>query len=334
MSHAHAAPQTGHDAGHPHLAHHFDSPEQQFASGKLGMWVFLATEVLMFGGLFCGYAVWRSNDPDSFVYGHQLLETHWGAINTVILIASSFTMAWAVRTSQLGKTRATTLLLALTLLGGVGFMVIKGIEYTAKFDHGTGPGMWFNEEKVRAYYGGGHGAHAEDASSAGGAAQAGAVGAAAGQTAANGAGAGETEPGDAAAADGAFRTSWPSAGDAPDGLAPDVAVAVAGEDAVQPVLLPVGAGYGEQDAGAAEHKLTADQVIRSARFLDIYFAMTGLHGIHVLVGMGLIGWILLRNLRGAFSAAYYTPVDLVGLYWHLVDLIWIFLFPLLYLIHT
>jgi cytochrome c oxidase subunit 3 len=299
------------------------------------MWVFLSTEILMFGGLFCGYAVWRRNDPASFAFGHQLLETHWGAINTVILIASSFTMAWAVRTSQLGKTRATTLLLALTLLGGVGFMVIKGIEYSAKFDHGTGPGMWFNEEKVRDYYGGGHGAHGEAASDAGGgAAQA---DAAAGQTAAEEAGAGDTEPGaaeTAAAADGAFRTSWPSAGDAPDGLAPDVAVAVAGEDAVQPALLPVGAGYGEAQAGAEEHKLTADQVIRSARFIDIYFAMTGLHGLHVLVGMGLIGWILLRNLRGAFSAAYYTPVDLVGLYWHLVDLIWIFLFPLLYLIHT
>src|ERR1700712_1573482 len=92
--HAHA-----HD---PHLAHHFDTPEQQFSSAKLGMWIFLGTEILMFGGLFCAYAVYRHNHPDVFAYAHQFLNKWLGAINTLVLITSSLTMAWAVRSSQLG----------------------------------------------------------------------------------------------------------------------------------------------------------------------------------------------------------------------------------------
>src|SRR3954470_11963174 len=113
-------PRDGHANGHnPHLAHHFDTPEQQIASGKLGMWVFLATEILMFGGLFCAYAVYRHNHPEVFEAAHKQLDKTWGAINTVVLISSSLTMAWGVRLAQLGRNKGLIITLILTLLGGV-----------------------------------------------------------------------------------------------------------------------------------------------------------------------------------------------------------------------
>jgi len=275
----------------PHVAHHFESAQQQNSTGKLGMWVFLATEILMFGGLFCGYAVLRHNDPTAFEHGHRILDTMMGAINTVILIASSFTMAWAVRTAQLSKQKATVVLLCLTFAGGCGCMIIKYMEYSAKWSHGTLPGQMFDLEKVIHYYGE-HGDehHAEEGEAA------------------------ETSQDQAAATNSLeVATTIPEAGEAPEGLA-------------------VTDEHGEAHGESAGHDLTVAQVNRSRRFLDVYFLMTGLHGIHVLVGMGLIAWIAIRAARGAFSSKYFMPVDLVGLYWHLVDLIWIFLFPLLYLI--
>jgi hypothetical protein len=132
----------GHGEHPPHLAHHFDTPEQQFDSAKLGMWIFLATEILMFGGLFCAYSIYRGNNPEIFTYSHAFLDTTLGAINTVILIASSFTMAWAVRASQLSQRRLMLWLLIATFLGGCGFMGIKAVEYYEKFDHDLWPGQW------------------------------------------------------------------------------------------------------------------------------------------------------------------------------------------------
>src|SRR3954467_8139462 len=128
----HGGPGNGHD---PHLAHHFDTPEQQFASGKLGMWVFLATEILMFGGLFCAYSVYRHNHPDVFEVAHKALDKSLGAINTIVLITSSLTMAWGVRLAQLGKNKGLIITLILTILGGYGFMAIKTIEYKTKWEH-------------------------------------------------------------------------------------------------------------------------------------------------------------------------------------------------------
>ncbi len=120
----------------PHLAHHFDSSEQQYESGKLGMWLFLATEILLFGGLFCAYAVYRSNHPEIFIYAHRFLDKTLGGINTLILIASSFTMAWAVRAAQLGQRRKLLTLLSITLLCAFGFLGIKAVEYDQKWKHG------------------------------------------------------------------------------------------------------------------------------------------------------------------------------------------------------
>ncbi len=213
---------------HPHpsyLQHHFDNREQQASAAKLGMWVFLATEILMFSGLFLGYFIIRMFYPEMVLGAHEHLSKTAGGINTVVLITSSFTMALGVRAAQTNNRKQCVWMLALTILCAGIFMVVKYFEYSSKFHHGMLPGRFY---------------HAYDF------------------------------------------------------------------------------GY---DLPKYAHV-----------FFGIYFTMTGLHGVHVLVGMGVLTWVLIRAKRGEFSAEYYTPVENVGLYWHLVDLVWIFLFPLLYLV--
>jgi cytochrome c oxidase subunit 3 len=249
----------------PHLQHHFDTPEQQFDAGKLGIWLFLATEILLFGGLFCAYAIYRANHPEIFLYAHQFLDKVLGGTNTVILLCSSLTMAWAVRASQLGQRKLLIALLSLTLLGGLGFMSIKYVEYKAKWEHGLLPGTHFSPHE-----------HGEES----------------------------TAPKAPAAPPSA--TIKPAAS-GPSGTVPRSA---------------------ESEPAPSHGKRPSNTQI----FFGIYFLMTGLHGLHVLAGMGAIAWILVRSVKGHFGPDYFTPVDFVGLYWHLVDLIWIFLFPLLYLI--
>jgi len=312
MSQAEISPAQAHDADHGHdhhgpewLAHHFDTPDQQNTSAKLGMWVFLGTEILMFGGLFCAYAVWRANHFDAFWIGHEYLSTFWGAFNTVVLLVSSFTMAWAVRAAQLNQKNLCVMLMALTFLGGVGFMVVKTIEYSAKFSHGMGPGIWYTAPAIMSEY---EKAQAQAA-------------------------------GDAQAADGAQQAVNPLAGttvadptEGPQGL---VQSETGGAHGGHHAAGEHHGAHGHDAHGGAyyeAHGDTTDDLITARTFFSIYFGMTGLHGLHVLIGMGLIAWVMVRAQRGEFSSEYNTPVDLVGLYWHLVDLIWIFLFPLLYLI--
>ncbi|WP_022835328.1 cytochrome c oxidase subunit 3 family protein [Salisaeta longa] len=212
----------------PHLEHHFVSSEQQFDSAKLGMWIFLATEILLFSGMFVAYAVFRQWHPDAFLAASNALNWVMGGTNTVVLLTSSLTVALSIHFAQKEEQRKMVWsLLATLVLAGV-FLVIKYFEYTAKFEHGVYPGSFFDP----------HGAHY------------------------------------------AYLADIPFA----------------------------------------------------AQFFSIYFVMTGIHGVHVLIGMALIGWIAWRANRGDFSSEWYTPVELTGLYWHLVDIIWIFLFPLLYLI--
>jgi cytochrome c oxidase subunit 3 len=215
MSEAHPA--------HAHLQHHFATAEQQHAAAKLGMWIFLATEILLFGGLFMAYAAFRYFYPGTFVAAHAYLSVPLGGLNTVILITSSFTMALAVRAAQLGDRRQLLTMLALTLALAGAFLGVKAIEYGHKMGLGLLPGKYYRAQ----------------------------------------------------------------------------ALGLAGLPHI---------------------------------FFGIYFVMTGLHGVHVVAGMVVIGWVMLRARRGDFSADYHTPVENVGLYWHLVDLIWIFLFPLLYLV--
>ncbi|HPC82369.1 MAG TPA: cytochrome c oxidase subunit 3 family protein [Thermoanaerobaculaceae bacterium] len=230
----------------PHLQHHFATRKQQAEAGKLGMWLFLATEILLFSGLFCAYAVYRANHPEVFIYAHRFLDSTLGGINTLVLIFSSFTMAWAVRAAQIGAQKALQVLLALTLACGFGFLGIKYVEYHHKWKEGL---LWGKRYAPQSQ------AH-----------------------------------------------------------------------------VPTG-----QEGAATHGRETAHDVPVVPKnvhlFFGIYFAMTGLHGLHVVAGMVVLGWLLLRARRGEFGSHYFTPVDLGGLYWHLVDLVWIFLFPLLYLIH-
>jgi cytochrome c oxidase subunit 3 len=276
----------------PHLAHHFDTPQQQFASGKLGMWVFLATEVLLFSGLFCAYAVYRANHPEVFVYAHKYLSIPWGAVNTVVLICSSLTMALGVHAAQTDKKRALIILLAATLLFACCFLGIKYVEYREKWRHGLLWGRHY-QPHVDEHHGD-DAAHSADAAVAGHEAMPEAQAALA-----------DVYP---PLPDAENRSTIERAPAGPAGLAPPPAVATApGHEGETPENVHL--------------------------FFGIYFIMTGLHALHVIGGMGAIGWILVRSIKRHFSSRYFLPVDLVGLYWHLVDLIWIFLFPLLYLIH-
>jgi cytochrome c oxidase subunit 3 len=290
---ADTAGHAGHGDGHGHgeypfLAHHFDTPEHQFDSGKLGIWLFLTTEILFFGGLFCAYAIYRSLHPEVFEYAHYYLDTTWGAVNTCVLIISSLTAAWAVRNAQLGQQKALVINIIVTILCAFAFMGVKYVEYSHKFHEGT---LWASQfkpeheawelESYQAKHGPGvpHGEHAAAEGSA-----------------------------------------------APAPVAAPSAAAVPAEHAA-----PVGA------PAVAAHKLGHGEFNQRpahvGRFFSIYFCMTGLHGIHVLGGIIVWLWLLARALKGEFGPKYFGPIDYAALYWHLVDLIWIYLFPLLYLIH-
>ncbi|MEC9475997.1 MAG: cytochrome c oxidase subunit 3 family protein [Planctomycetota bacterium] len=305
--------QAEHGDGHghsPYQAHHFDTMQQQFEAGKLGMWLFLATEVLLFGGLFCFYTVTKSNNPELFKWGHHFLDKRWGATNTMVLLFSSLTMALAVREAQLGRKNRILFYLTVTLLCGGGFMGIKYIEYSKKFHEGLFPGQHFAYENV---------IDAEQVRDQ------------------------QQEADRLALADLAI----PAATVVSD--TPKASGQVA-QPASPPAGLSPAAGDLEHGGGnSAEHSTSGDDhapglaidpshLPPGARpanahvFFSIYFCLTGLHGIHVLIGMGVMIWLMVLAQQGRFGPGYFTPVDLGGLYWHLVDLIWIYLFPLLYLV--
>lgn len=281
----------GHHAHHPFHAHHFETMEQQFDSGKLGIWLFLITEVMFFSGLFCAYAIYRSYHPEIFVAGHHFLDKTLGAANTIVLLFSSLTMAWAVRCAQLGQKNGLVICLVLTLACAGTFMVVKYFEYSHKIHLGLVPARYFSYVPGSEEHGhdGEHGAAAHDAEHGGAA-----------------------EHSDAHAT-----THNPAA--TPDTLDSTTAA----QESALLVHDPV-------EKAAIEGK---DELPRRIGiFFSIYYCLTGLHGIHIIAGMIAIGWILRRSIRGDFGPQYFGPVDYVGLYWHLVDLIWVFLFPLLYLI--
>jgi cytochrome c oxidase subunit III len=206
------------------VASHFRDAGHQYASNKEGIWLFMVTEILMFGGLFVGYIIFHSIYPEMFAEGAKSLDWKMGFVNTLVLIFSSFTMALGIYYNQIGQSKKATWALALTLLCGAIFLVIKYFEYTHKFHLGLFPGKFL-----------------------------------------------------------------------------------------------------AMTEGTPEHA-------NLGMYFGFYYCMTGLHGIHVVLGMGLIAWVLFRNIRGDFNPNYYTPVEGVGIFWHIVDLIWIFLFPLLYLV--
>jgi len=309
---AHDAHDThGHDphgqhAKYPFLAHHFETPAQQFDSGKLGMWVFLATEVLFFGALFVMYAILRFKDPQVFSYASQYLDTILGGVNTCVLILSSLTMAVGVRAAQTNKKGLLSICLALTLAGAIGFLVIKYFEYTHKFHENLKWGQAFYEP-----------VNAADAAAV----------------------KVEQKPIENPVL--AIASPNPSAGAVPvamTALPPVDKSAIlapsAGPDGVATTAMVVASTEPAHIHHSGEaHLLDPALPPNTHRFFAIYYIMTGLHGIHVVIGVGVISWLLIGSLRGRYNSDYYAPVDFVGLYWHVVDLVWIFLFPLFYLIH-
>jgi len=304
----------GHADGHGHdhppfLAHHFESPQQQFDSAKLGMWLFLATEVLFFGGLFVAYAVLRNRFPEVFSYASHYLNTILGGVNTAVLIVSSLTMALAVRYAQTGRRGAMLLCLWLTFFGAAGFMVIKYFEY---------------EHKIHAHLVWGKTFY--------------------------------VPPHDAEGHAEAIALKTPPPAPAPlavtDPTAPALPVLAALPAVDAPAIKPasrapvglaspkamasvegVGKQVSKEDAHPSLHLEDRRMPPNTHLFFAIYYAMTGLHGVHVIAGGAMILWLIRRGMRGDFGPQYYTPVDVGGLYWHVVDLVWIFLFPLFYLIH-
>ncbi len=215
-------------ANHAHeetlaLREQFDTEAQQKDASTLGMWIFLVTEIMFFGGMFLAYTIYRSTYPEIFAVCSSSLNVYIGAANTVVLLCSSFTMVLAVRSAQLGRQGAIIFNLILTLALGFVFLGVKAYEWHEKFveHHIPGPGFHFE-------------------------------------------------------------------------------------------------GIAQQ--GPAQ------------LFFSLYFAMTGLHALHMVIGAGILTWLAIKAKQGTFTAEYMTPVDVAGLYWHFVDIIWIFLFPLLYLI--
>ncbi len=209
------------DAHLPGLQHHFDSYEQQQEASFFGMWVFLATEVLFFGGLFCAYLVYRTGNPEAFAAGSRSLDITLGAINTGVLIGSSLTMALAVHAAQVGKRKMIAIWMGLTGILGLAFLGIKAVEYSHKIHDGLFPGANF------VWHG------------------------------------------------------------------PEQGVEM---------------------------------------FFNIYFMMTGLHALHMIIGMGIMLVLIPLAWRGAYTPESHNMIEGFGLYWHFVDIVWIFLFPLLYLL--
>ncbi len=205
-----------------HLAHHFSSLERQTDAARLGMWLFLATELLLFGGLFCAYSYYRWMFPDAWAEGSHHMSVGLGTINTFILLGSSFTVAMSIHFARVAKPKLTVLMLAISIVCGLAFMGLKGVEYADHFKHGLLPGKYLTSPDVH-------------------------------------------------------------------------------EPAV-------------------------------GMFFVLYYLTTGLHAIHVIAGLTVLSVMMVKAHRGVFTPEYYTPLDMGGLYWHLVDIIWIFLYPLLYLV--
>lgn len=316
-AHGHGHDDHGHGHGHeahdpihaanPHLAHHFDTPQQQFDAGKLGIWLFLLTEVLFFAGLFCAYTVYRAMHPEVFVYAHYFLDTKLGALNTCVLLISSLTAAWAVRNAQLAEKKALITNIVITIACACTFMCVKYVEYSHKIHDGLLPGHAFKPtEQVWELksFRDKHPAAAEYAEKLHKSAE---------HKEKAGASPTSTTPGASAG------------GEAKHEVA---ALERPTEEELEPLIQAGLVGPRSLDPSAPISRPRMAHV-----FFGIYFFMTGLHGFHVLIGIGIWVWMLMKAKKGHFGPNYFGPIDFTALYWHLVDLIWIYLFPLLYLIH-
>ena len=346
----------GHDGKlHPsNLRFYFVSSEQQFEASKLGMWLFLATEILLFGGMFVAYGIFRVLYPELYEQASLQLDTVLGAANTLVLLLSSLTMAWAIRGAQMDNKKVLVGNLVATMVLASGFLVVKYFEYTHKFDIGIYPGVGFELEEGTQRVSDLNGAVALTPMFVPGAAdaevveaEAGAMGAAdmplSGEDQAAPAGDDDAVPdgpeatGEAGAApvdpagEGAS-TGEPSGVEAlSDGAAVDAAVAAEGDHAGELATAGLETEHGDDHGGhGREGEIFANR--RAGIFFAIYYVMTGIHALHIVIGIIAIGFLTVFAMRDRYSSVWYTPVENVGLYWHIVDIIWIFVFPLMYLI--
>jgi len=312
---------------HPsNLQHHFDTPAQQFDASKFGMWLFLSTEVLFFSGLFLFYTVVRRHHPDAFALGSTFLDWRLGAINTLVLIASSLTMALGVYFAQRSMQRALVFCLVLTLIGAFTFMGIKYIEYSHKIHEQIVWGKWFNPTR------GHEAAEHENAAPHGEVASQQDA-----EAAEPASGSHEPQPAAASAAPAAAIQSQPTAASTDSAPASEPALPIEQSGIMMAGNGPSGLAAGEEVEEKGEEPELDTYALAKQRkdvhlFLGVYFCLTGLHGIHVLAGIVMIICLLIGAIKGRYNSDYYTPIDVGGLYWHLVDLVWIFLFPLLYLV--
>jgi cytochrome c oxidase subunit III len=217
---------------HPELLHHFAEPQQQRDAASLGMWTFLATEVMFFGGLFCAYLIYRRWYFGDFAAASKSIDATLGATNTAVLICSSLTVVLAVWAAQTARRTLLIIMLGITMLLGLAFLGIKAKEYADKFEEHHVPGASFSFNNV-----------------------------------------------------------------------------------------PI-PGHPGQFANPRHAQM----------FFSLYFVMTGLHALHMIIGLGIFSWLLVMAWKGRFTPEWHTPVEIGGLYWHFVDIVWIYLFPLLYLI--
>ena len=236
----------------PELRHHFADEEQQRNAASLGMWWFLGTEIMFFGGMFCGYLVYRRVYFPEFAVASRSLDLVVGTLNTAVLICSSLTVAMSVRAAQLGKRKLQVQLLLATMFFGLVFLSVKGYEWKNKYEEHHIPTFDYN--------------------------------------------------------------------------------AVSGEgDLTKGQKSLLGLDKLANDPVKLQERRAEIQQ-RSKIFFSLYFALTGMHAIHMVVGVGLFAVITFMAWKGKFTPEYHTPLEIAGLYWHFVDVVWIYLFPLLYLI--
>lgn len=281
----------------PGLQHQFEDMGQQQESASIGMWMFLVQEIMFFGGLFTVYLVFRSKYPIAFAAASNHLDAFWGGLNTLVLIVSSLTMALGVYYAQKSNRNMQVLMIAVTMVFGTVFLGVKAIEYTDKYNHGLVPVDGWNKRM------------AGEAESVG---------------------ANHVEPKSEP------KTSLDTPNSANEGHGNPRGEFKIDKDNDLKLVVQERAHLTESEKlgyfnNAGE--IDADKFRDKMRiFFWIYFTMTGLHALHMIIGLGIMAWLLWKAWRGSFTAEYYAPVEISGLYWHFVDIVWIFLFPLLYLL--
>jgi cytochrome c oxidase subunit 3 len=277
----------------PGLQHQFEDMKQQEESVSIAMWAFLVQEIMFFGGLFTVYLVFRSRFPMAFAAGSNHLDALWGFINTLVLIVSSLTMALTVYYAQKGKRMMQVYLIIATMFFGAVFLGVKAIEYTDKYNHGTIPVDGWNKRATGN----------------------------------------EKAEGSSFVLPFETKVSAAESSNAKPYINPRGEFQVTEDDLN---LIRDNEKYltdSERTGYYSNGVLDPEKVRNKVRiFYWIYFVMTGLHALHMIVGLGIMTWLLLMAWRGTFNADYYAPVEISGLYWHFVDIVWIFLFPLLYLL--